>query len=210
MRLILIGPPGAGKGTQADILSKKLDIPQISTGDMLRAAVKEGTPVGLQAKSFMDAGGLVPDEVIIGITIERLAKPDCAKGYILDGMPRTFKQAEALDEQGIVIDAALSIEVSDEEIVERLGGRRVCPVCGATFHTTANPPKQEGVCDACGAELIIRKDDDPETIRNRLLAFHNETAPLLSYYASRGKLKTAQSQAEVEDTTAMVFGVLGI
>lgn len=210
MKLILLGPPGAGKGTQADILSKKLGIPQISTGDILREAVKAGTPTGLKAKSFMDAGGLVPDEVIIGVTMERLAAPDCKNGYILDGMPRTIAQAEALDERGIMIDAVLSIEVPDEEIIQRLGGRRVCPACGSTFHITVNPPKEENICDACGTALIIRKDDDPETIRNRLLTFHKETAPLKDYYKEQGKLKTAESQSEVAETTAMVARVLGI
>ena len=210
MKLILIGPPGAGKGTQADILSKKLGIPQISTGDILREAVKMGTPIGLKAKSFMDSGALVPDDVIIGVIIERLAQPDCADGYILDGVPRTIAQAEALDKQGAAIDAALSIEADDEEIIGRLSGRRVCPACGATFHMTANPPEKDGVCDACGAALIIRKDDDPDTIRNRLLTFHRETAPLKDYYRAQGKLKTAQSQTRVEDTTALVSKVLGI
>ena len=210
MKLILIGPPGAGKGTQADILSKKLGIPQISTGDILREAVKNGTPIGLKAKSFMDAGDLVPDDVIIGVIIERLGQPDCVSGYILDGVPRTIAQAEALDKQGAEIDAALSIEADDEEIIERLSGRRVCPACGATFHITVNPPKKEGVCDACGAALIIRKDDDQDTIRNRLQTFHKETAPLKDYYKAQGKLKTAFSQARVEDTTALVSQVLGI
>ena len=210
MKLILIGPPGAGKGTQADILSKKLGIPQISTGDILREAVKMGTPIGLKAKSFMDSGALVPDDVIIGVIIERLAQPDCADGYILDGVPRTIAQAEALDKQGAAIDAALSIEADDEEIIGRLSGRRVCPACGATFHMTANPPEKDGVCDACGAALIIRKDDDPDTIRNRLLTFHRETAPLKDYYRAQGKLKTAQSQTRVEDTTALVSNVLEI
>ena len=210
MKLILIGPPGAGKGTQADILSKKLDVPQVSTGDMLREAVKAGTPVGLKAKSFMDAGGLVPDDVIMGVITERLAAPDCKNGYILDGVPRTIAQAESLEKQGIIVDAALSIEVQDEEIIQRLGGRRVCPACGATFHITVNPPQEEGVCDACGVSLIIRKDDDPDTIRNRLLAFHKETEPLKDYYKAQGKLKMAASQARVEDTTALVFKELGI
>ena len=210
MKLILIGPPGAGKGTQADILSKKLGIPQISTGNILREAVKNGTPIGLKAKSFMDAGDLVPDDVIIGVIIERLAQHDCANGYILDGVPRTIAQAEALDAQGAGIDAALSIEADDEEIIQRLSGRRVCPACGATFHIAVNPPEKEDVCDACGASLIIRKDDDPETIRNRLQTFHKETAPLKDYYKAQGKLKAAESQARVEDTTALVSKVLGI
>ena len=210
MKLILIGPPGAGKGTQADIISKKLNIPQISTGDILREAVKAGTPIGLKAKSFMDSGALVPDDIIIGVIIERMSKPDCANGYILDGVPRTIPQAEALDKQGAAIEAALSIEAVDDEIIKRLGGRRVCPACGATFHIDANPPQKEGICDACGVTLIIRKDDDPETIRNRLLTFHKETAPLKDYYKAQGKLKTAESQTRVEDTTALVSKVLGI
>lgn len=210
MKLILIGPPGAGKGTQAEIISKKLNIPQISTGDILREAVKAGTPIGLKAKSFMDAGGLVPDDVIISMITERLTAPDCENGYILDGMPRTIAQAEALDKQGLDIDAALSIEAPDEEIIQRLGGRRVCPVCGATFHITVNPPKKENICDVCGAELIIRKDDDPETIRNRLTTFHNETAPLMDYYGAQGKLKTVESQPEVAETSAIVARALGI
>lgn len=210
MNLILIGPPGAGKGTQADVLSKKLNIPQISTGDILREAVKRGTPVGLKAKSFMDAGALVPDDIIIGVIVERLERDDCDKGYILDGVPRTIAQAEALDARDIVIDFALSIEVPDEVIIERLGGRRVCPACGATFHVLSNPPKKEGICDACGAALIIRKDDDPETIRNRLLTFHKETAPLVEYYDAQGKLKRVAGDISVAETTAYISEMLGI
>ena len=159
MKLIMLGAPGAGKGTQAEILSAKLGIPTISTGNILRAAIKEGTPVGLQAKSYMDAGKLVPDSVIIGIVAERLEKPDCAKGFILDGVPRTLPQAEALDKAGIVFDHVVSIEISDSEIEERMGGRRVCSACGAPFHVKSKPPKQEGVCDACGGALIQRDDD---------------------------------------------------
>jgi len=210
VNLILIGPPGAGKGTQADVLSKKLNIPQISTGDILREAVKRGTPVGLKAKSFMDAGALVPDDIIIGVIVERLERDDCDKGYILDGVPRTIAQAEALDARDIVIDFALSIEVPDEVIIERLGGRRVCPACGATFHVLSNPPKKEGICDACGAALIIRKDDDPETIRNRLLTFHKETAPLVEYYDAQGKLKRVAGDISVAETTAYISEMLGI
>ena len=210
MKLILLGPPGAGKGTQADILSKRLNIPQISTGDILRGAVKAGTPTGLKAKSFMDAGELVPDDVIIAITMERLAEPDCKEGYILDGMPRTIAQAQALDSQGIEIDAVLSIEAPDEEIIQRLGGRRVCPSCGATFHITVNPPQKDNICDVCGAALIIRKDDDPETIRTRLLTFHKETSPLKDHYGAQGKLKSVESQPEVTETTGMVLRILGI
>ena len=161
MKLILLGAPGAGKGTQAEILSKKLGIPTISTGNILRAAIKNGTPVGLKAKAYVESGALVPDEVIIGIMAERLAEGDCAKGYILDGMPRTIPQAEALEAAGVGIDCALSIEIADETIIERMSGRRTCTSCGATYHVVSAPPKTEGVCDNCGAELTIRKDDAP-------------------------------------------------
>ena len=177
MKLILLGAPGAGKGTQADILCEKLDIPTISTGNILRAAVKNGTPTGLKAKAFMDAGQLVPDEVIIGIISERLEEPDCAKGYILDGVPRTIAQAEALEKAGIVFDCVVSLEVSDETIMERMSGRRVCPDCGASYHVAAVPPKAEGVCDKCGGKLIQRKDDAPETVKSRLEVYHKETEP---------------------------------
>ncbi|MBR6952018.1 MAG: adenylate kinase [Oscillospiraceae bacterium] len=210
MRLILLGAPGAGKGTQADILSAKLNIPTISTGNILRAAVKNGTPVGLKAKSYMEAGALVPDEVIIGIMQERLAEPDCAEGYILDGMPRTIAQAEALEAGNVIIDVALSIEISDETIEARMTGRRTCTSCGATYHVVANPPKTEGVCDNCGAELVIRKDDTPETVRNRLKVYHQETEPLKDFYRSRGKLKLVDNQPTIELTTAAIFKTLGI
>ena len=210
MKLILLGPPGAGKGTQADAIAKRLDIPQISTGDILRDAVKRETPVGLKAKAKMDAGELVPDEVIIGIVADRLAMPDCEKGYILDGMPRTIVQAEALDEQGLNIDIALSIEITDEEILERLGGRRACPACNAIFHIVYLPPKAENICDVCGAALIIRRDDEHETIKNRLIAYHKETEPLKAYYKEQGKLKTVDSVTGVAETTVKVFAVLGI
>jgi len=208
--LILLGPPGAGKGTLAEALIKKLGVPQISTGDILRGAVKQGTPVGLKAKSYMDAGDLVPDEVIIGVVKERLAEPDCEAGYIFDGMPRTINQAEALDEQGVQIDAVLSVEVPDEEIIKRLGGRRTCPECGMVFHVATKKPEKEGICDGCGAALIIRKDDDQETIRNRLTTYHKETAPLKDYYKAQGKLKTMNGVGSVAETVATVFQVLGI
>jgi len=210
MRLILLGPPGAGKGTQADILVKKLGIPQISTGDILREAVKMGTPIGLEAKTYMDAGDLVPDAVIIGVIIERLARDDCKDGYILDGVPRTIAQAEAFDERGVAIDVALSIEVPDEVILDRLGGRRVCPVCGATFHVTGKPPKEENICDICGVELIIRKDDEPDTILNRLQTYHKETAPLVEYYESQGILKKVTPGPNIEGTAAEISRVLNI
>ena len=165
MKLILLGPPGAGKGTQAEILNKKMGIPTISTGNILRAAVKNGTPVGLKAKEYMDAGKLVPDEVIIGVITERLAEADCQSGFILDGVPRTIPQAEALEKAGIAFDAVVSIEIADEEIVERMGGRRVCAKCGAPYHIKNMPPKVEGVCDSCGGKLEARADDKPEVVR---------------------------------------------
>ena len=210
MRLILLGAPGAGKGTQAEILSKELNIPTISTGNILRAAMKNGTPVGLKAKSYVEAGQLVPDDVIIGIIEERLAQPDCSNGYILDGVPRTIPQAQAMEESGIGIDWAVSIEIADEVIVERMSGRRTCKNCSQTFHIVNNPPKQEGICDFCGGELTIRKDDAPETVRTRLEVFHKETEPLKDFYAERGKLKTVDNQPSIEATTAAIREALGI
>ena len=210
MRLILLGAPGAGKGTQAEILSKELNIPSISTGNILRAAMKNGTPVGLEAKSYVEAGKLIPDEVIIGIIEERLAQPDCSNGYILDGVPRTIPQARAMEESGIGIDWAVSIEIADEVIVERMSGRRTCKNCSQTFHIVNNPPKQEGICDFCGGELTIRKDDAPETVRTRLEVFHKETEPLKDFYAERGKLKTVDNQPSIEATTAAIREALGI
>ena len=210
MKLILLGPPGAGKGTQADILSKKLNIPTISTGNMLRAAIKDGTEIGLKAKSFMDAGKLVPDEFIIGIIAERLEQPDCAKGYILDGVPRTLAQAEAIEEKGIHFDAVLSIEVSNDEIIGRMSGRRACTACGATYHIVAAPTKVEGICDKCGGTLVQRDDDKPETVLNRLEVYAKETAPLVEFYAQRGILKPVANQPSIEATTAEVLKALGL
>ena len=209
MKLILLGAPGAGKGTQADILCEKLDIPTISTGNILRAAVKNGTPTGMKAKAFMDAGQLVPDEVIIGIISERLEEPDCAKGYILDGVPRTIAQAEALEKAGIVFDCVVSLEVSDETIMERMSGRRVCESCGASYHMVAVPPKQEGVCDSCGGKLVQRKDDAPETVKARLEVYHKETEPLKAFYEKRGLLRPVENQEGVEDTTQAILRALG-
>ena len=210
MKLILLGAPGAGKGTQAEILSKKLGIPTISTGNILRAAIKNGTPVGLKAKAYVESGALVPDDVIIGIMAERLAEGDCAKGYILDGMPRTIPQAEALEAAGVGIDCALSIEIADETIIERMSGRRTCTSCGATYHVVSAPPKTEGVCDNCGAELTIRKDDAPETVKSRLEVYHKETEPLKAFYEARGKLKSVENQPTIEATTAETEKALGI
>ena len=208
MKLIFLGPPGAGKGTQAAIISKKLGIPTISTGDMLRAAIKAGTPTGMKAKTFMDAGKLVPDEVIIGIIGERLSQPDCAKGYILDGVPRTIAQAEALEKSGIDFDRVVSLEVGDEAIVKRMSGRRVCAKCGATFHMENMPPKTEGVCDQCGGELIIRSDDAPETVRDRLAVYHKETEPLKAFYAQRFKLREVPGDQGLEAATKAIEEVL--
>ena len=210
MKLILLGAPGAGKGTQADILSKKLNIPTISTGNMLRAAISNGSAVGLEAKSYMDKGALVPDSVIIGIVKERLAESDCANGYILDGMPRTIPQAEALRDNGVEFDAVVNLEISDDEIVERMSGRRVCPKCGATFHVVSNPPKTEGICDACGAELIIRPDDAPETVRSRLDVYHQQTEPLKAFYAQMGNLRSVANAGSIEAVSQGIFKALGI
>ncbi|MCC8183014.1 MAG: adenylate kinase [Clostridiales bacterium] len=209
MKLILLGAPGAGKGTQAEILSKKLSIPTISTGNILRAAVKNGTPIGLKAKEYMDAGALVPDEVIIGVITERLAEPDCAGGYILDGVPRTLAQADALEAAGVHFDAVVSIEISDEEIEQRMSGRRTCLNCGATYHVVAAPPKAEGICDVCGEALTQRKDDKPETVRARLKTYHAETEPLKGYYESRGVLKMVANQSTIPATTQAILAALG-
>ncbi len=210
MKLILLGAPGAGKGTQAEILSGKLGIPTISTGNILRAAIKDGTPIGLEAKSYMDAGKLVPDAVIIGVVAGRLKQPDCAKGFILDGVPRTLPQAEALDAAGVTFDKVLSIEISDREIEERMSGRRVCQSCGAPYHVKAKPPKREGVCDACGGALVQRADDAPETVRHRLEVYHAETEPLKGYYAEKGLLAPVANQDTIEGTTQAMMEALGL
>ena len=210
MRLILLGAPGAGKGTQAEILSRELGIPTISTGNILRAAMKAGTEVGLKAKSYVDSGKLVPDDVIIGIIRERLAEPDCKNGYILDGVPRTIPQAQTMEDMGIDIDCALSIEIGDDTIIDRMSGRRICKNCSQNFHIVNNPPKVEGVCDACGGELTIRKDDAPETVKARLDTYHRETEPLKAFYAERGKLKTVENQPTISATTAEIKKALGI
>lgn len=210
MKLVLLGAPGAGKGTQAEILCKKLNIPTVSTGNILRAAVANGTPVGLKAKEYMDKGALVPDDVIIGVIKERLAEPDCKNGFILDGVPRTIPQAQALEDGGVHIDCALSIEIADETIIERMSGRRTCPACGASFHVVSNPPRKQGVCDACGGELTIRKDDAPKTVKARLVTYHRETEPLKDFYAKRGVLKTVDNRPSIEATTQAICETLGI
>ena len=208
MKLILLGAPGAGKGTQAEILCDKLGIPTISTGNILRAAVKEGTPMGLKAKAFMDAGALVPDEVIVGIVKERLTQPDCANGFILDGMPRTIAQGEALEQMGVEIDKVINLVVSDEEITKRMSGRRVCGSCGASYHIVNKRPAVEGKCDRCGGELTIRKDDEPATVLDRLKAYHVQTEPLVEFYRQRGKLVEAPDQGSIEANTAYVLKLL--
>lgn len=209
MKLILLGAPGAGKGTQAEILSKKLSIPTISTGNILREAIKNGTETGRKAKSFMDAGKLVPDDVIISIVCERVACDDCANGFILDGVPRTIPQAQALEAAGIHFDAVVSIEIEDAVIEARMTGRRVCGSCGASFHIVANPPKAEGICDLCGAALTIRKDDAAETVKNRLKVFHDQTEPLKDFYRNLGKLRLVEGNQPIESATRDILAALG-
>lgn len=208
MKLILLGAPGAGKGTQAEKICEKLSIPAISTGNIIREALKNGTEMGLKAKSFIDAGQLVPDEVVIGIIKDRLAKNDCANGFILDGFPRTIPQAEALDEMGVEIDKVIDIEVPDEKITERMSGRRVCKECGASYHLVYKKPEKEGVCNLCSGELVQRKDDHPDTVLDRLKVYHEQTEPLKDFYAKKGKLRIVEGQEKVEDTTAATFHAL--
>ena len=208
MNLILLGAPGAGKGTQAEVICKALNIPTISTGNMLREAVKNGTKSGLEAKSFMDSGKLVPDEVVIGILKDRIAEDDCKNGFILDGFPRTVPQAEALDNMGVAIDKVVEIYVPDEKIKQRLSGRRVCERCGNSYHIDFKPTKVEGVCDACGGKTVIRKDDEPETVNNRLAIYHEQTAPLKGYYEKQGKLVTVEGQEEVSETSKLTLAAI--
>ena len=210
MNIIFFGPPGAGKGTQAEIISTCLNIPTISTGAALREAVKNETPMGLAAKSAMESGSLVPDEVVIGIIRDRLAQDDCKNGYILDGFPRTVAQAQALEAMGQNIDVVLSIVASDDKIVERLSGRRLCGSCGASYHLVYNPTKDNKTCDKCGADLIIRKDDAPEVVKSRLDTYHAETEPVLAYYNEKGLVKSVETQENVEDTTRLVKNALSI
>lgn len=208
MKLILLGAPGAGKGTQAEKIVDKYGIPAISTGNILRAAVKDSTELGLKAKSYMDAGQLVPDEIIVGIIKDRLKDDDCKKGFILDGFPRTIPQAQALEDMGVEIDKVLDIEVSDDAITKRMSGRRVCSKCANSYHLEYKKPKVDGVCDACGGELIQRKDDAPETVQARLAEYHEMTEPLKDFYKKLGKLVIVEGQEEVADTTALVFAAL--
>lgn len=209
MNLILMGAPGAGKGTQSERISTKWNIPAVSTGDMLRAAIREGSELGQTAKGYMDAGQLVPDDVVIGIIKEYLASDVCKNGFILDGFPRSIPQAEALETMGVKIDKVLNIEVKDEAIIERMSGRRVCSGCGASYHIKYNPSEKENVCDKCGKPLYIRDDDAADTVKKRLDTYHNQTEPLKAFYAKRGLLATVEGQDKVEDTTALVFEALG-
>ena len=208
MKIILLGAPGAGKGTQAEVICAHLSIPTISTGNIIREALKSGTEMGKKAKSHMDAGQLVPDDVVIGIIQDRLAQDDCKNGFILDGFPRTIPQAEALDNMGIVIDKVIDIEVPDEKIVLRMSGRRVCEKCGASYHMLYKKPAVEGVCDKCAGALVQRKDDHPDTVKNRLKVYHDETEPLKAYYEKQGKLVVVEGQEEVADTTRLTLAAL--
>lgn len=210
MNLILLGAPGAGKGTQAENICAKLHIPAVSTGNMIREALKSGTEMGLKAKSYMDKGELVPDEVVIGIVKDRLQQPDCKGGFVLDGFPRTIPQAEALDAMGVAIDKVLEIHVPDEKIVARMSGRRVCPDCGMSFHLVYKKPKVEGKCNACGGTLVQREDDKPETVQARLQVYHAQTEPLKGYYAKQGKLLVVEGQEEVADTTRLTLQAIGV
>ena len=209
MNLILLGAPGAGKGTQAEMLSAKLQIPTISTGNMLREAMANGSDLGKQVKQVMDEGRLVDDDLILSIVAERTAKPDCNNGFILDGVPRTLAQAEALDKKGITIDHVVSIEIDDAVIEGRMTGRRVCPKCGASYHITANPPKKNDTCDLCGTELAIRKDDAPETVRNRLAIYHQSTEVLKDYYAKQSKLRLVEGDQSIEGAFHDILRALG-
>ncbi len=208
MKLILLGAPGAGKGTQAEIISEKLGIPTISTGNIIRAALKSGSEMGQAAKAYIEAGKLVPDEVVIGIIKDRLAEDDCKNGFILDGFPRTIPQAEALDRMGIIIDKVIDIEVADEKIARRVSGRRVCLDCGATYHVDYKKSKVEGVCDHCGSTLVQRKDDHPDTVAARLKEYHEQTEPLKGYYEACGKLVIVEGQEELADTTKLTLAAV--
>ena len=210
MNLILLGAPGAGKGTQAEMLLERLHVPSISTGNMLREAMKNGTDLGKQVKSCMDSGALVPDQLVLGIVAERTQQPDCAGGFILDGVPRTLAQAEALDKMGVRIDHVVSIELSDEEVESRMTGRRVCTGCGASYHIVANPTRVEGVCDLCGGQVTTRKDDAPETVRNRLSVYHRSTEVLKDYYKSAGKLRVIDGSQPIEDVFRDILRAIGV
>ena len=208
MKLIFLGAPGAGKGTQAEVVSERLSIPTISTGNIIRAAIKDGTEMGRKAKDFIEKGALVPDEVVIGIIKDRLKADDCKNGFILDGFPRTVPQAEALDEMGIEIDKVIDIEVPDEKIAARMSGRRVCQGCGASYHLLYKKPEKDGVCNSCGSELVQRKDDHPDTVLERLAVYHTQTEPLKEFYEKKGKLRIVEGKEKIADTTALTLKAL--
>lgn len=213
MKIIMLGAPGAGKGTQAKQIAAKYEIPHISTGDIFRANIKEGTALGMEAKSYMDKGQLVPDELTVKILLDRVAKDDCKNGYVLDGFPRTIPQADVLDEAvtklGEKIDFAINVDVPDENIINRMSGRRACLKCGATYHVVSIPPKKEGICDVCGEELVIREDDKAETVKARLEAYHKQTQPLIEYYSSKGILKEVDGTKDMNDVFADIVAILG-
>jgi adenylate kinase len=208
MRIIFLGAPGAGKGTQAETVSRKLNIPTISTGNIIRAAIKDGTKMGLAAKEYTDKGLLVPDDVVIGIIKERLSEDDCKEGFVLDGFPRTIPQAESLDQMGIEIDKVINIHVPDETIIKRISGRRVCLTCGTTYHIEYKPTREPDKCDVCGSVPVQRKDDSIETVKERLRVYHEQTEPLIKYYEQKGKLRTVEGQERFEDTTALTLKAL--
>lgn len=213
MKIVMLGAPGAGKGTQAKMIAEKYGIPHVSTGDIFRANIKNGTELGREAKKYMDQGALVPDELTVKILLDRVAQDDCKNGYVLDGFPRNIPQAEVLDkalsELGDEIDYAINVEVPDENIIRRMGGRRACVSCGATYHIEHIPPKKEGICDNCGQELILRDDDKPETVKNRLNVYHEQTQPLIDFYSGKGVLKTVDGTADMKDVFAAIVGILG-
>lgn len=213
MKIIMLGAPGAGKGTQAKMIAEKYSIPHVSTGDIFRANIKNGTELGKEAKQYMDKGQLVPDELTVKILLDRVAQPDCANGYVLDGFPRTIPQAEVLDEAlsklGEKIDYAVNVDVPDENIVRRMSGRRACLSCGATYHIEHIPPKKEGICDNCGSELVLRDDDKPETVLNRLKVYHDQTQPLIDFYTKKGVLKTVDGTVDMKDVFAAIVAILG-
>ena len=213
MKIIMLGAPGAGKGTQAKMIAEKYSIPHVSTGDIFRANIKNGTDLGKQAKEYMDAGKLVPDELTVKILLDRVAQDDCKNGYVLDGFPRTIPQAEvledALNKLGDKIDFAVNVDVPDENIVRRMSGRRACLKCGATYHIEHIPPKQEGICDTCGSELVLRDDDKPETVLNRLKVYHDQTQPLIDFYTERNVLKTVDGTRDMKDVFADIISILG-
>lgn len=212
MKIIMLGAPGAGKGTQAKLIAEKYAVPHVSTGDIFRANIKNGTELGMEAKKYMDQGLLVPDELTVKILLDRVAQEDCQNGYVLDGFPRTIPQAEvldrALDEIGDKIDYAVNVDVPDENIIRRMGGRRACLSCGATFHVEHIPPKQEGICDTCGKELVLRDDDKPETVKNRLDVYHKQTQPLIDFYQAKGILRTVDGTVDMKDVFAAITAIL--